>query len=175
MALTASGREWGPVCRIVIRTVLVRLEYGVDRAVNRVLFRDVSPYEPSTSPSALRGPRDGMLEVPIIVHRGPSRVFDLGEAGQHRMAYQALAQEGTPRVQEALLNETLLARNGTDYPDRALPRPVGGALPRSGRVTASRSSTRPLNHRDEPHHPSASCTRLGSDHPPLNPGYSPSV
>lgn len=89
-------------------------------AVNRVLFRDVIPYEVPSSLSALRGPHDGMLEVPIIVHWGPSRVFDLGEAGQRRMVYQALVREGTPQVQEALLNETLLRQEwaGLILPER---------------------------------------------------------
>lgn len=77
-------------------------------AANRVQFRDVIPYEAPSSLSALRGPADGVLEVPMTVHWGPSRVFDLAEAGQRRMVYQALVREGTPAVQEALLNETLL-------------------------------------------------------------------
>lgn len=89
-------------------------------AANRVLFRDVIPYEVPSSLSALRGPEDGMLEVPITVHWGPSRVFDLDEAGQRRMVYQALVREGTSQVQEALLNETLLRQewDGLILPER---------------------------------------------------------
>jgi hypothetical protein len=89
-------------------------------AVNRVLFRDVIPYEAPTSPSALRGPHDGMLNVPIIAHWRPSHEFDLGKAGQRRMVYRALVREGTPQVQEALLNETLLRQEweGLILPER---------------------------------------------------------
>jgi len=89
-------------------------------AANRVQFRDVIPYEVPSSLSTLRGPADGMLDVPITVHWGPSRVFDLDEAGQRRMVYQALVREGTPQVQEALLNETLLRQEwaGLILPER---------------------------------------------------------
>jgi len=52
--------------------------------------------------SALQGPVDGMLEVPITVHWGPTRIFDLSEARQRRMVYQALVREGTSQIQEAL-------------------------------------------------------------------------
>lgn len=89
-------------------------------AANRVLFRDVIPYEAPSSLSALRGPAGGMLEVPITVHWGPSRVFDLDEPGQRRMVYQALVREGTSQVQEALLNEALLHQEwaGLILPER---------------------------------------------------------
>lgn len=74
----------------------------------KVLYRDVVPYETPASLSALHGPASGVLELPITVHWGPSRVFDLSDTGERRMAYRALVREGTPAVQEALLNETLL-------------------------------------------------------------------
>jgi len=89
-------------------------------ATERVLFRDAIPYELPSSLSALQGPVDGMLEVPITVHWGPTRIFDLSEAGQRRMVYQALVREGTSQIQEALLSETLLRQewDGLILPDR---------------------------------------------------------
>ena len=89
-------------------------------SADRVQFRDVIPYEVPSSLLALRGPAHGMLDVPITVHWGPSRVFDLDEAGQRRMVYQALVREGTRPVQEALLNETLLRQEwaGLILPER---------------------------------------------------------
>lgn len=74
----------------------------------KVLYRDIVPYETPSSLSALHGPASGVLELPITVHWGPSRTFDLSDTGQRRMAYRALVREGTPEVQEALLNEMLL-------------------------------------------------------------------
>lgn len=74
----------------------------------RVLYRDLVPYETPSSLSALRGPAAGVLELPITVHWGPSRTFDLSNAGERRMAYRALVREGTAQVQEKLLNEQLL-------------------------------------------------------------------
>jgi hypothetical protein len=108
-------------------------------AANRVQFRDVIPYEAPSSLASLRGPAQGMLEVPITVHWGPSRVFDLGEARQRRMVYLALVREGTPQVQEELLNETLLRREwaGLILPERCQ---VLWALSRTRRVTALRAS-----------------------------------
>lgn len=76
----------------------------------RVLYRDIVPYETPASLAALRGSASGVLELPITVHWGPSRSFDLSSTGQRRMAYRALVREGTAEVQEALLNERLLRR-----------------------------------------------------------------
>lgn len=84
----------------------------------KVLYRDIVPYETPSSLSALRGPATGMLELPITVHWGPPRAFDLADTGQWRMAYRALVREGTPEVQEALLNETLLR---AEWPELILP------------------------------------------------------
>lgn len=56
----------------------------------KVLYRDIIPYETPSSLSALRGPVAGVLELPITVHWGPSRSFDLSDTGQRRMAYRAL-------------------------------------------------------------------------------------
>jgi hypothetical protein len=74
----------------------------------RVLYKDVIPYDTPVSLDALRGPGMGCIELPITVHWGPRRVFDLDEAGQRLSAYQAIVREGTPHVQEALLNPELL-------------------------------------------------------------------
>jgi hypothetical protein len=87
--------------------------------MDRVLYRDVVPYETPTSLTSLRGPASGMLELPITVQWGPTRTFDLSDTGQRRMAYRALVREGTPAFQEALLNRTLLFQ---EWPNLILPR-----------------------------------------------------
>lgn len=74
----------------------------------RVLYRDIVPYETPSSLSALRGPASGVVELPITVHWGPSRTFDLSDTGARRMAYRAPVREGTAQDQEQLLNERLL-------------------------------------------------------------------
>jgi len=84
----------------------------------RVLYRDTVPYETPTSLSALRGPDTGTLDLPIAVYWGPSQSFDLSETGQRRMAYRALVREGTPAIQEALLNRSLLLG---EWPNLILP------------------------------------------------------
>ncbi len=76
--------------------------------MTRILYRDLIPYETPSSLSALHGPSEGMLELPITVHWGPRKVFDLGSAPEQRAAYRAHVREGTPEVQEELLNEELL-------------------------------------------------------------------
>lgn len=75
---------------------------------SKMLYRDIVPYETPSSLSALRGPASGLVELPITVHWGPTRVVDLADTGQRRMAYRALVREGTPEIQEELLNEGLL-------------------------------------------------------------------
>lgn len=81
----------------------------------RVLFRDVVPYQTPDSLDALRGPASGHLEVPITVHWGPRRDFDLDDPGQRRAAYRAIVREGTPADQEALLNAASCAHSGPNW------------------------------------------------------------
>jgi len=85
---------------------------------SRVLYRDIVPYDTPTSLGALHGPESGMLEVPVTVHWGPRRVFDLDQPALRRAAYRAIVREGTPDVQEALLNESLLRQL---WPELVLP------------------------------------------------------
>jgi len=74
----------------------------------RVLYRDVVPYDTPTSLAALHGPASGPVELPVTVHWGPRRVFDLDDPGLRSAAYRAIVREGTPADQEALLNADLL-------------------------------------------------------------------
>ncbi len=76
----------------------------------RVLYQDVVPYEAPESLDALRGPAAGVVEVPLSVHWGPRRVFDLDRPAQAKAAYRAIVREGTPAVQQALLNREVLVR-----------------------------------------------------------------
>lgn len=77
---------------------------------DRVLYKDIVPYDVPSSLDALRGPAAGLLELPITVHWGPRRVFDLDRPGLRHAAYRAIVREGTPADQEALLNAELLKR-----------------------------------------------------------------
>jgi hypothetical protein len=51
-----------------------------------------------------------VIELPLTVHWGPQRSFDLADPDQLRFAYQQLVREGTPDVQQRLLNQHLLRR-----------------------------------------------------------------
>ncbi|WP_308465315.1 transcriptional regulator [Rathayibacter soli] len=84
----------------------------------KILYQDIVPYETPSWLSALRGPASGMIEIPITVHWGPRHVFDLDDTGQRRAAYRAIVREGTPEVQEALLNVRLLRQL---WPELVLP------------------------------------------------------
>lgn len=84
----------------------------------KVLYKDIVPYEVPTSLKALRGPISGLLELPITVHWGPRREFDLDRPGLRRAAYRAIVREGTREEQERLLNADLLWRV---WPELILP------------------------------------------------------
>lgn len=75
---------------------------------DRVLYKDLLPYDTPSTLDALRGPAGGLLDLPIVVHCGPRRSVDLAGPGQRRAAYQAIVREGSTEMQEALLNCTLL-------------------------------------------------------------------
>lgn len=85
---------------------------------SKVLYRDVVPYSVPSSLDALRGPSAGVLELPITVHWGPRKSFDLERPGLLRAAYRAVVREGTVADQEALLNAELLRRV---WPELVLP------------------------------------------------------
>lgn len=84
----------------------------------RVLYRDIVPYEVPSSLDALHGPATGMLELPITVHWGPKHVYDLSDPDEAVFAYQQIVREGTTADQEALLHADLLARV---WPELILP------------------------------------------------------
>lgn len=90
---------------------------GTDRA-GRVLYKDVVPYDTPESLKALRGPATGTVTVPITVHWGPRRTFDLDDPRDVHAAYRAIVREGTTPVQEELLNADVLQRL---WPDLVLP------------------------------------------------------
>ena len=77
---------------------------------NKVLFRDIVPYDRPSAWSALAGPASGVIDLPISVFWGPDRSFDLSDPDEVRFAYQQLVREGTSEVQSGLLNPTLLRR-----------------------------------------------------------------
>lgn len=84
----------------------------------KVLYRDIVPYDVPMSLEALGGPVSGTIELPMTVHWGPRRVFDLNEPALRRAAYRAIVREGTSDVQEALLNAEVLREI---WPDLVLP------------------------------------------------------
>ncbi len=73
-----------------------------------LLYKDVVPYDAPASLASLRGPATGVVELPVTVHWGPQRGWDVSVPGQAVFAYQQLVREGTPEVQEALLDAGLL-------------------------------------------------------------------
>lgn len=76
----------------------------------RVLYRDIVPYDVPSSLDALHGPATGVVELPVTVHWGPQHVYDLATAHEAVFAYQQIVREGTTADQERLLNRDLLVR-----------------------------------------------------------------
>lgn len=76
----------------------------------RVLYQDVIPYETPTSLSALRGPVDGVVTLPLAVYWGPDATADLSTPEGVEKVYENVVREGTSEIQEALLNADLLRR-----------------------------------------------------------------
>jgi hypothetical protein len=74
----------------------------------RVFYRDIKPYEAPGSLSELRGPRVGIMVLPINVYWGPESAVNLDSEGGVVKAYQATLSEGRVIDQEALLNRDLL-------------------------------------------------------------------
>lgn len=111
---TAISHRASRASRTPVRQVLnVRMEesesvWRQDRMAGRVLYRDIVPYETPATLDALAGPATGALELPVTVHWGPRRVFDLNDPALRRAAYRAIVREGTPEVQELLLNAGVL-------------------------------------------------------------------
>lgn len=84
----------------------------------RVLYKDIVPYDTPRSLAALRGPASGILEVPLSVHWGPRRTFNLDDPRDTHAAYRAIIREGTTAIQEELLNAEVLQRL---WPELMLP------------------------------------------------------
>jgi hypothetical protein len=82
----------------------------VSEVAERVLYRDIVPYDVPSSLDALGGPVTGVLELPVTVHWGPQRVYDLATSHEMVFAYQQIVREGTTADQERLLNRDLLVR-----------------------------------------------------------------
>lgn len=87
-------------------------------AMGRHLYRDVIPYEAPTTLDDLRGPRAGVIRLPISVFWGPDRTFDLENVDLAVMAYQALIRDGTVAAQDRFLNRRRLVEL---WPDLTLP------------------------------------------------------
>lgn len=65
-------------------------------AAERVFFRDVKPYAIVDDLDQLRGPADGIVELPHSVLWAPGGPYvDLDEPGGTALAYQAVLAEGT--------------------------------------------------------------------------------
>ena len=75
----------------------------------RVFFRDIKPYDTPDRLEDLRGPRSGIIVLPIDVYWGPTPVVNLDSSdGADVMAYQATIAEGRVVDQIQLLNRDLL-------------------------------------------------------------------
>ncbi len=77
-------------------------------------YHDVVPYQTPRSLDALRGPGEGVIVLPRSVYWGPEASADLDTRSGLHKAYRNLIREGTPEVQEALLNLGLLRRVWTE-------------------------------------------------------------
>lgn len=81
----------------------------------RVLFRDVKPYDAPESLDELDGPDGGVVVLPHDVLWAPGGgQVDLDEPGGTALAYQALLAEGTAQIQVRLLNRERLLRVWSD-------------------------------------------------------------
>jgi len=76
---------------------------------DRVLFRDVIPYDVPASLADLRGPAAGTMILPHTIHWGPDRTVDLDTDDGRSKAYRAIVRGGTVAQQAQLLNAALLA------------------------------------------------------------------
>lgn len=84
----------------------------------RILFRDVKPYDTPTTLHALQGPAGGILELPLAAYWGPNPVVDLDTFDGVDKAYTALISNGRTSDQEALMNRERLIKV---WPELALP------------------------------------------------------
>ncbi len=84
----------------------------------RVLCRDVIPYDVPSSLDALRGQVKGTIELPRSVYWGPDSRADLSTPQGVVKAYRNIVREGTTVEQEAYLNADTLRQI---WPDLVLP------------------------------------------------------
>ncbi len=77
---------------------------------DRVLYQDVIPYETPSTLSALQGPTDGIVTLPLSVYWGPDATADLSTPAGVEKVYENVIREGTRAIQEVLLNATVLRR-----------------------------------------------------------------
>lgn len=77
---------------------------------DRILFRDVIPYDVPESLGELRGPASGSMILPHTIHWGPDRRVDLDTEDGRLKAYRTIVREGTAAQQSELLNATVLLR-----------------------------------------------------------------
>lgn len=85
-----------------------------------MFLRDVKPYAVSEGLDDLKGPADGVVELPhtVLWAPGGGRV-DLDEDGGVSLAYRAVVAEGTVADQVAILNRDRLV---VAWPELLLPR-----------------------------------------------------
>ena len=85
----------------------------------RTYFRDVKPFDVPETLDELKGPKDGVIEVPHSILWAPGGTsVDLSEPGAVAMVYQAAISEGSASEQAALLNRDRLVEV---WPDLMLP------------------------------------------------------
>ena len=84
-------------------------------AEERVYFRDIKPYAVVDGLDRLRGPADGVLELPhsVLWAPGGGRI-DLDRPGELRLAYRAVLNEGSIDDLERLLNRDRLVAVWSD-------------------------------------------------------------
>ncbi len=77
-------------------------------ADDRVFYRDIKPHDAPQSLDELRGPRSGLITLPIDVYWGLTPIVNLDSVGGVVLAYQATISEGQAGDQIELLNRDLL-------------------------------------------------------------------
>lgn len=77
----------------------------------RVRFRDVRPYEIVDSLDELEGPAAGTVALPVDVYwSGLRDTFDVGDARQRRVVYQAALSNGRREQIAEFVNRDLLVQ-----------------------------------------------------------------
>ena len=83
-------------------------------AAKSLRYVDVVPYATPESLALLRGPRTGSVTVPPWIDTSPAPVYDLDDADDRRLLYQAVVRCGTQDDHVRFLDAEFLAQEWKD-------------------------------------------------------------